>query len=440
MRILIANLYSALNRGDYLIALGTIEILRRTYGDPELSGMVTSRTASLVYLEPDTRPYAIVLRSVEGNPSGLIQSPAESSAQSSIARVLTLVMGMTRAGVTLLRARTRSRNELGRPDPSVAHLQDFDLVINVGGAYLDASTLKDYPLLLSHLYPSGLAYLAGVPYAFVGESISGVDQAWARWPLRIAFSRASLVVFREEISLAKARESRLLGVSGPPPTSVLPDLALGLAESLRPFRSPRSKRSPVTVGVAFRMWSASRVNRLDGDPVSPVAHALAQAAHEIPMRFVLLPFSRITSSNTDNDALACGRLEEELRRIDPALEVSTVTLPPPENLEGLARAFQGLDFAVCVRLHASIFAAMVGVPSVVVEYRGHKSRGITEYLGLGDYYLGSVSTGELKRKVVDLARNYDRVSLRVIDEVERSYRRLTGELIPSLREIPTPNH
>ncbi len=435
MRILLANLYSAQNRGGYLIALGTIELLRQTFEDVEISGMMTSREKSLVYLGPDIQPYVKVLRRVVGNPSGIVPSPAESASQSTLGLTSATVARMARAGIVLLGARIGSGDGSDGNHPSLARLREFDLVLFVGGSYLDASTLKDYPLLFSHLYPARLAYLAGVRYAYVGVSISGVDQLWARRPLRGAFSRASLVVFREAISFAQAKSTGLIGNEPLPRSAVLPDLALSLAGTLRDFRKPRSRRSPVTVGVAFRTWKTSRVNPLVGDPVQTVARSLARAAQHVPMRFVLIPFSGVSSSETDNDLRSCRELEGELRRIDGTLEVSLANLPAPEDVPGLARVFDGLDFAVCVRMHATIFAAMLGVPSVTIEYRGHKTQGVCESLGLSNYYVRSLVEDELERKVVELARDYDQVSARVIAEVELRYRRLTDELIPLLKAI-----
>jgi|SRR5271157_1988564 len=433
MRILLANLYSAQNRGDYLITLGTIELLRHTFEGVEISGMMTSRERSLAYLGPDIQPYVKVLSRVVGNPSEIVPSPAESANQSTLGLTSAVVARMARAEIVLLGARIGGGNGSDGKNPSLARLREFDLVLFVGGSYLDASTLKDYPLLFSHLYPARLAHLAGVRYAYVGVSISGVDQLWARRSLGTAFSRASLVVFREAISFAQAESTRLIGNEPLPRTAVLPDLALGLAGSLRGFRKPRSRRSPVTVGVAFRTWEISRVNPLVGDPVKTVARSLARAAQHVPMRFVLIPFSGVSSSETDNDLRSCRELERVLRRIDGTLEVSLTNLPPPEDVPGLARVFDGLDFAVCVRLHATIFAAMLGVPSVTIEYRGHKTQGVCESLGLRNYYVRSLTEDDLERKVVEMARDYDQVSARVIAAVDQQSRMLEDNLVPLLK-------
>ena len=435
MRVLLANLYSANNRGDYLIVRGTIELLRKLGVDLQLSGMTTFRSSSLSHLEDDLRPYREILERVEGNPSGVVLSPIENESAGSLGRLSAAVGGVARVIVGVSRAHLNPRGQDRSSQNVPISPHDFDVVVFVGGAYLDACTIRDYALLLSHLYPAYLAGANRVPYLFLGESICGGGPLVPRLLLRAAFSHADLVVFRETLSFEEARQSHLVEVTSHRQVSVFPDLAFGLAGTLRPHRTPRAAHSPITVGVAFRQWSATRVNRLTDDPAKTIAQVLVRVAKRRPIRYRLLPFSSTTPSANDDDHRSCQQLEQEVRAADPSVDIAMVELPPPEDLEGLARVFGAFDFNVCVRMHATIFSAMLGVPSITIEYRGRKSQGVCRYLGLEEYYLSTLSVEGLERLVLAMADKYVAVSRDIVPSVERLSESLHSSLLPQIGRV-----
>jgi polysaccharide pyruvyl transferase WcaK-like protein len=424
-RILLANLYSAQNRGDMLIARGTLELLRTTWPDADYYGMTTFRASSLRYLAEDVEEYRSIFVQIFGNPSDVILSPHEFAELSTPQLVAHYVAAALRDLSHLVALRGRSDRSPVSETPSVP--QDFDLVTFVGGSYLQVPG-RFHPNLPGHLFIAYLCRRSGVRYIFLGESIRGSAHLEPRLLLKVAFAGSSLVVFRDPISMREAIHNRL--VSSPDPNCLwLPDMALGLTPSLQPYRRLRSKRSPVTVGVAFRTWRAKDEQGHDVDVVGLVARALSRVLRAKSVKVILIPFSRISDSRTDDDVSACVRLKSAILALSPSADVGLCLPRVGTDLSGLASLFDQFDMNICVRMHATIFSAMLGIPSVTIEYEGHKSKGVCSYLGLSDYYVGSTSEEEIVGKTLSLLEDYDRASGTVSQRVDASYDLLRSELL-----------
>lgn len=428
-RVLVANLYFPTNTGDLLIVKGTLGLLRGLWRDASFCGMTTFRVGSLRFLGDGFDRYEAYFGDIVGNPSDVILSPQEISHLSTPQQVAHYALAVVRDGfrlATFWALRFSSIRTHSPIDPKT-----FDLVLFLGGGYLQASG-RFYPNLPGHLFLAYLCRLLGVEYCFLGVSISGSGRILPRTLLKAAFSGSSFVAFRDPVSYQEAIANRL-GAEGGPNLVWLPDLAVGLAPIYKHHRRLRQKHAEPVIGIAFRRWRSNLGRGRGADPTGIMARALSRIARESPVRLILIPFSSMPHSPAEDDVVACLRLKESLLALSPSLKVDLRVPSSGPDLSGFEKAFDDVDLAICIRMHAAIFSAMLGIPSVTIEYEGRKSRGVCSYLGLSDYYVENLDEEQIVAKTLVLLENFDSASRIVSERVDASYEQLRTTLGQLLR-------
>jgi polysaccharide pyruvyl transferase WcaK-like protein len=208
--------------------------------------------------------------------------------------------------------------------------------------------------------------------------------------------------------------------------SFLPDFAFGMWDFFANYRRLRGKPGDTTIGVAFRNWNQRQ--RRDGDNsrhVEIMAKALAQILRQETRRVVLIPFSGISGSLLDNDLYWCKRLRERTLDLNPSAKLSFWKAMESSDPTEWANALAEVDLQISVRMHSAILGAMLGIPSVLVEYEGHKSKGVAAYLGLSDYYVPSLDSQRIVDSTERLISSCFEASRIVCEKSEEAYRNLT---------------
>jgi polysaccharide pyruvyl transferase WcaK-like protein len=107
-----------------------------------------------------------------------------------------------------------------------------------------------------------------------------------------------------------------------------------------------------------------------------------------------------------------------IQREDPRLTPITDDLAP-EELMGI---YRGAEFLVGRRLHAGVFALLMGVPVVLFSRDGQKVHGVMRELGIADSVMPypDFSVEEAFRRLVAIARNREEERSAVRDRVEKT--------------------
>jgi colanic acid/amylovoran biosynthesis protein len=252
----------------------------------------------------------------------------------------------------------------------VQSIADADLVVSMGGGYLNApsgmdGTLSLYLMLFPMMIAEGLTKCVVMAPQSVGPFSNPLQRAMARWTL----NRVQLLELREDISIAIAQELRISA-----PMSRYPDMGFVFGGSA-PVDVRELLHLPadqLLIGVTVRQWLPSdEQERYEG----AIAATIDTLCHRHGAAVILIP--QVTSNlGNDDDRLVnrrvYGRLHDRtnVRLVDDHIDHRQI------------KAFYAsLDLLIGTRFHSVIFALTSYVPSIAVAYE-HKTTGIMRDLGL----------------------------------------------------------
>lgn len=223
-----------------------------------------------------------------------------------------------------------------------------DLLLSGGGSLLqDTTSLRS---LAYYVWIIRLALAAGRPVMLYAQGVGPLRRSASRFLTRIAARRARCITVRDQESAALLRA---IGVSQPQPeVTADPAFALSPAPPERARAILAAAGAPADaplIGFAFRPWPAGA-----GFP-GELARAVERAAKDCGAHPVLIPFQP-----PGDLALA----EAVARAAGVPATVLREQRTPGEML-GVTACLEGL---LAMRLHALIFAAVSGVPSVAAAY------------------------------------------------------------------------
>lgn len=234
---------------------------------------------------------------------------------------------------------------LPRMSPSALRhaLRRCHLFISGGGSlFQDATSLR------SLLYYAAIAHYAcrlGRPVMLYAQGIGPLRRGISRRIVRGVANRAAVVTVRDEASRTLLRE---IGVERPVEVTADPAFVLPI-EDADPLMWEFGLEEGNLLGFALRPWRAQRL------PISGLVRMIETASLRSSGRAVLLPLQ-----HPDDLELA--------ERIAAASTVPAVVirrrLAPREGVALVAR----MQALAAMRLHALIFGAMGGVPSLALAY------------------------------------------------------------------------
>lgn len=287
-------------------------------------------------------------------------------------------------------------------DNDISKFRSADLVIDLSGDMLT----DDYGphVAFSHFLPMIVARLTGTPYVVLAQSIGPF-----RYTTRLARSvlcNAAFVSVRDSISVSNVER---LGVSGSLLTADLAFL-LPAADDERVAEAWRREALPSgkVLGVSVSGLVASHYQRRN--PLAsrrPFHSALAEAldavadSHNLSVVF----FPHVTGpSQAKDDRIAAAPVAAAMKK--PAYLVTGDH--HPDLIKGMiarCNAFLG------ARMHANISALSSGIPTIAIGY-SHKSAGIMQQLGCGDYVVDitQLDTSTLIERLETLFANTDEIT------------------------------
>jgi polysaccharide pyruvyl transferase CsaB len=279
-----------------------------------------------------------------------------------------------------------SRNPLNRLTLR-AVLRSKALILGGGGLIQDSSSVYNLPLYAFYV---ALAQLRGVPVFGWGLGVGPLYTRLGRWLARFIFRSARYFSVRDKES---ARMLRLAGVRAED-IRVSADPAFLIAPAIESQGSPVLNSPTVVFCVRHRLHDNPGLNlryllpvslrhwlKLETRPgfeedarfVQAVARGVRCCVEEFDASVALLPFW----AERDDEVLR--QVEQEALRLGvPASEITwaQVRHTPSDLAAYLSRA----DLLVSMRLHALVFGAAAGVPSLALSYVP-KMRALMDLLG-----------------------------------------------------------
>lgn len=289
------------------------------------------------------------------------------------------------------------------------------VVFGAGNALIDVSIGLLRGAIPYFVLLTLMAAMADTPFVWYGISVGPFRTRYARDLSRLAARLASSVTVRDERS---EKELRRLGFSGS--LVSLPDPVLGLlpppsesAPELGPWREAHEHGRPV-LAVSVRAATPA------GGSLSSYLEAFASFCDDLIVRHnvVLLFVPHCTyehARSTDDDRFIAASVVARMEHRESAVEITDHL-----SVEHCLAAYQGARAAVCMRLHANVFAAIQGVPSLAIDYNP-KVGAFMEWLGASDAVVGfgDVTPGAAGAKLAMLLRQRGARSAGILAQVRQ---------------------
>jgi colanic acid/amylovoran biosynthesis protein len=274
--------------------------------------------------------------------------------------------------------------------PILREYLEADLVAGTPGGYLYSS--GDGLSLFILIYSLMLAVIAGKPVYLLPQSIGPLRHRWEAWWLRQLLGRVRMVMAREPVSYQLVQSLRVRN----PRVYLVADMAFGLpaapdeaAKAWLRTQGIDPEDGKPCLGMTMVNWGAQdqRFQQQEGYEQACAA-AARWFVETIGGRVIFFPQVYGPTQNQD-DRIPTRRVIARLA--DMAGSIYFVTDPLPMQL--LKAVYRKMDVFIGTRMHSNIFALSEGVPVIAIGYQ-HKTRGIAEMVGMGDWVLDIQSVEE----------------------------------------------
>jgi colanic acid/amylovoran biosynthesis protein len=413
MKILLTEFYSAKNKGDLGITIGTIRTL---INDKKADVKIFS------LFKPPIMEEQELATSINGD---TVVIPIEASAYPShigktkpIIRIWRLAIGLIHGIYVYTLCRLlglRANSLLSKRDRTfVSQIQTSDLLISLGGHRYYAENPRPIQSLLSleHLFRMAFPLILGTiykkPIVFLSQSFGPFRSAICRGFMSRLLRSATMVCPRESTS---KREIQLLGVPDEA-TMLVPDAAFALQaqETSRTSNILQdiNKHAPRFFAVTVRNWYFPG----NSNPAMAYQHYIDEISgfcDHIIEKYNINPIfmPQVVFEAADDDDREASQLVINQMRNKSRAMILTENLDPEELLAIYGHA----DFMVGTRFHSVIFSLTAGTPCISISYSGYKATGIMQDLELDRFV---IPISEVNREVLiqmaeDLMVNRDSI-------------------------------
>jgi len=249
---------------------------------------------------------------------------------------------------------------------SIRSLKRSDIIISCGGNQLHSNLGFSF---LRNLFP--LIYgklILKKPVMIFSQSVGPINGQLNRYILKFLLDRVDYITLREKYSNRYLHD--VLGIQNKN-TLVTADATFMLELNPKNLQVRHNQK----IGITVRQWFFFQGNFYN-HYIKVVASFIdyLNKVHDIDV--ILYSFSSV--SGLEDDLIACKdvyKLVKDKKRLK-LIQLGNLSLK--ETGLGLLKT----DLLFGTRMHSVIFASILGIPSVAISYHQHKSKGISEMLGL----------------------------------------------------------
>lgn len=373
MKILLLNVHSPHNAGDLAILQETLNLLRRSFADADITVAIN---------DPDHDRLPPGVTYVDSFMRWMIRVDSAGEWHWRKFVALLYVPWLLLAGVLFRVARFRFMPSSFTRRPLMQAYYDADVVAVIGGGHLFARHRLNIAFLW--LWTGlALAVLLRKPLIMLPQSYGPLPGKLQRRMLRWLLQRSALVAAREFRSLQLLAEIGLRR-----PVLLLPDLAFTATEAsfqalatAVPQLAHLDATRPI-IGFTLMDWQGQNPRFQNQYAYEEAVLGLIRHIHD---RYAgqIVVFAQCTGPTAaQDDRYVARRLASVAALHDvPVLLIDEVLSPAI-----LKAAYHRMDVLVATRMHSAIFALSNSVPTIVVGYL-HKSVGVMELLGLQHHVL-----------------------------------------------------
>lgn len=260
----------------------------------------------------------------------------------------------------------------------IKEYKEADWIIFSGGQRI----MNISPGLISVLYEIVFSKLLSKPVMLYAQSCGPFEPKYARWLINLVLNRVDLITTREEESTIWLKDK----VSIKSPVFTTADAAFGLPTLpkeaaialLRQNVNSSEGKTLVGITVVKNFPDYKNPDSTFEKYANAMAEAIDYIINKLDAHVILFP--QVIYVPGKDDRVASGEL---LEKITHKSQVTMLTDDyAPEQLKAM---YGCMDLFIGTRFHSCILAQSMSVPTIPIEYHGHKGRGIMKMLGLEQY-------------------------------------------------------
>jgi len=384
-RIVLANLASPGNPGDFAILLGSLKLLREYFGQVSVTLVTRHFTEAAAYRELDCQVV----------PSYPDVEPL--ATDSRLKKILSLPRAFFSGNLMAEAIRTS------------------DMVFLIGGGYFYSyRSLMPGLNYLSYCLPAYFAKCHKKPVILLSQSYGPLKSGLSRSLLGRTLESSELVFSREAVSLDWLRREY---PADRDKYHFLPDLGLLLEPSDLNAGAASAGSARKKIGVTIRPWQAGG----EGEEkyVQTLSEALAWAHDTLKSKIVII-VQVVRPTRGESDKAVSERLARELSGKIGEGNVELQIREPYFPVADLCRVYGECDFLIAMRLHSAILSFVMSRPALVVGYQ-HKAKGILEAMNLEDLFVNSfesVTAQQLRSACSKVSQDLEGNRKRVVQALE----------------------
>ena len=408
MKIVITNGYTWNNSGDAGIIIGTIAMLRQTFGkDTEVTVFTaTPELDQKMYNKSGVR--ARFLDHMLIMPKKYLGVIPYNSY---------FLIPQTCLGILKLSLRKWYLDECRE---NYKALKNADLIIVCGGGFLGGNNFFGN---LCQLYQVKVNLRYHKKVIVLGDSVEPADKWYICAMLKSTLRRVDHFYSREYITTDFLRNAlKLLTVSE------IPDMAFFFDKMDAPVQIReyyKLEHGQIIIGITLRdCFKKSEYIKCKEDYIKAIVKFISEIIDKFQCFLCCIPFCR---NDGDDDRIIS---EEVIDKLDNKYKKNMQLLDyemSPAELKGL---IQQMDYFVGTRMHSNIFAMSVGIPVIALKYE-EKTQGIMEMMGMADYVFNAYYP-DVDAMVKSLERQMKERD-KITDKLKKTVNKFKGKITEELR-------
>lgn len=416
-RITITNAYTWYNKGDAGILLGTVNALKKTYGENNIEINILSFTP-----EEDKKRYCKdkTIKNVYSNV--LNPHPYKHTKTGKIIAIIKLIIRF----LYLLIIMKFNFKTLIKKEKEFELLSSSDIIIVCGGGFLGGKKIDSF----MHLFQMYVNTKFQKPVYVLGTSIEPMTNKIVKKATDSILKKMDHIFAREKITY-----EYLKSVVPCKKITLIPDMAFMLEDKNKNFSiiDELKKKSSQIYGLTVRQWNfpnSKQPEKLMKKYIHALKKCIETEIESNNSSFVFIPQVIVNYASDETVAL---QLKDALdKKYKDRFIIINDDLSPVEIKALISKC----DYFIGTRMHSNIFATSVGIPTIAIAYE-KKTNGIMHTVGLDEYVIEMDKiTSELLKEKIELQRKNEkqiRENLKIkIDEIRKEIQNKLEKILVSV--------
>lgn len=398
MKITITNGYTWYNKGDSGILLGTINSIKKIYGQ-DIEIRILSFTP-----DEDAKRYCMdpIVKGVYSNI--LNPYPFNRSKIGKLLAIAKLFVSMVSVYIKL----NLFRNTFINNNFVMRVLNESDLIVVCGGGFLGGKKFNSF-IHLFQMYVNNKMYK---PVILWGTSIEPMKNRLIAYFTEKEIKKLTHVFPREVIT-----EKYLSELIDKSKFTLIPDMAFMLENKHMQFDLIKELReqSDLLIGITVRKWHfPNNANSFEAKQnyINSIIDTIRYYVKNKDARFIFIPQVIFQG---DDDSVIAGEIKEGLpKEIQDCFIIRRDDWSPLE----IKSLIKNLDLFIGTRMHSNIFATSMAVPTIAIAYE-KKTNGIMNTVGMNDYIveIDNITSEDLIDKVDKCYRNREKITMELSNRI-----------------------